>query len=435
MNKYVKTQITIEDLQIGMRVVELDRPWLETSFLLQGFVIQSQEDIEELQQQCEFVYIEGTLETNNKEEKRKEKRGLFARTSDLLSKKPSLPKPKTQPREQGPPLPENKVVYINKISVEKEIDNAKVCYSAAKNIVKNIMEGIRLGRMLDMNQARKTVDEVVDSILSNSDALAWLTKIKNKDDYTAEHSLNVCVLSATFARHLGHDEREIRQVALGGLLHDVGKAKIPLEILNKPGRFTNEEFDIMKQHPTFGRSMLMSLPQSDLSAVDIAFCHHERMDEQGYPRGLKAHQIPYFAKLVSLTDAYDAITSSRCYDQGRASMDALDIIYQHKGKQFDEELAVEFIKCVGVYPAGSIVEMTNKEVGIVIAANEKKKLKPRIILVMDTEQNWIKQSIIDLYSEPRDADGNIYNIARELANGTHGIDIRDFVEKGLVLHR
>ncbi len=219
------------------------------------------------------------------------------------------------------------------------------------------------------------------------------------------------------------------------MLHDVGKAKVPLEVLNKPGRFTDEEFHIMKQHPAYGRSLLTSLPQADLSAVDVAYCHHERMDERGYPRGLKAHQIPYYAKLVSLADTYDAITSSRCYDKGRASMEALDIIYQNKGKQFDEELAVEFIRCIGVYPAGSIVEMTNNEIGIVIASNETMKLKPRIILVMDAQRAWVRQHVVDLANNPCDADGAPYMIAHELPNGTHGVDIRDFIEKGLVLHR
>lgn len=216
-------------------------------------------------------------------------------------------------------------------------------------------------------------------------------------------------------------------------MHDVGKSKIPEEVLNKPGRFTDEEFNIMKLHPAYGRDLLSSLASSDHSSIDIAYSHHERIDGRGYPRALKPQQIPYYAKVVALTDTYDAITSTRCYDQARASMNALDIIYQNKGSQFDEELAIEFIKCIGIYPPGSIVEMTNGYVGIVIAKNKESKLKPRIILVVDSDKALIKERIIDLQDTPLDEHDSPFVIARELPNGTHGIDIREFVKKGLKL--
>jgi putative nucleotidyltransferase with HDIG domain len=297
------------------------------------------------------------------------------------------------------------------------------------------MDGLRIGRTLNIHKVRKVVDDIVDSILNNANALTWLTKIKNKDEYTAEHSLNVCILSVAFARHLGLPEEQLRKIGLCGLLHDVGKAKIPDEILNKPGRFTDEEMDMMKLHTVFGRDLLLSVKDVDHATVDVAYMHHERIDERGYPRGLKAHQIPYYAKLISVVDTYDAITSARVYDAGRSSMEALDIIYKNRNRQFDEHLALEFIKFIGIYPPGSIVQMTNGEVGIVLASNKSNKLRPRILMVLDKDKKPVPQFVIDLSDTPKDLQGEPYMISGELPNGKFGVDIREFLKRGLVLKR
>lgn len=433
--EYTETMIPVSELQLGMHVVRLDKPWTETRFLMQGFIIDNHEIIDELHSQCEFVYVQGKsivqAETNPHatHRPRKQKKGLFTRSEPA----PERINQQHQVIEGKAPQGKNKISYINKISIEKALPHAKSAYGSAKTIVSNIMDGIRIGRMIDMNEARVTVNHIVDGILQNKDALAWLTKIKDKDSYTAEHSLNVSILSATFARHLGHNEIDIKKIALGGLLHDVGKAKIPSEILNKEGRFTAEEFDIMKQHTVFGRNLLMSMPKRDHYVIDIAHSHHERIDGQGYPRKLAAHKIPYFAKIVSIVDAYDAITSSRCYDQGRASMEALNIIYKGKGTQFDEDLAQEFIKCIGIYPPGAIVELTNRKVGIVIETYEKNKLKPRVLLVLDEHKQQCPQKIINLSLDIKDEKGEFLKVTQELVNGSYGVWLEQYIKQGLLL--
>ena len=432
MTDYIKTQISTTKLQLGMHVVELDKPWLDTDFLLQGFVIQSQEEIDALNEQCGYVYIDGVVSGN--------------RNTTLEKSVSSLGKKKVNPRRFSPgkfikkgmscaPSPEQAIRYTNKMNVEREMFLAASTYKSAKVVAKNIIEGIRIGKTLDLNEAKEAVNDIVDSLLRNCDALVWLTKIKEKDAYTAEHSLNVCILSIAFARFLGHEEVDIRKIGLCGLLHDVGKSRIPIEILNKFESFSDEEFAVMKGHPELGRDLLMSLPTSDLAAIDVAYSHHERIDGNGYPLQLAGNQIPYLAKIVAITDAYDAITSTRCYDAGKASMEALDIIYKNKGSQFDWELAVEFIKCIGIYPPGSIVEMTNGEVGIIIAENESSKLRPKVILVQDQSKHWMHQHIIDLSLRHVDPGDVPYTIAHEVPNGTYGIDIKHFLEKGLVLKK
>jgi HD-GYP domain-containing protein (c-di-GMP phosphodiesterase class II) len=432
-------QISVHQLEVGMFVVKLDRPWEETNFLLQGFLITSQQEIDELIEQCSYVFIQSKTQIQRKSSKssvptidrRKEKKGLFARARKKLTSSKTIPQAQVSGDTQK--APQHKVTYINKIPVEKEFHTARESYKYAKLTAKSIMDGIRLGRTLDMNQCRVVVNSLVDSILRNSNALVWLSKLKNKDEYTAEHSLNVCILSVAFARHLGFEEEEIRKIGLCGLLHDVGKAKIPDEILMKEGRFTNEEYELMKGHCKFGRDLLMTMSEIDFVAIDVAYCHHERPDQQGYPRGLLPHQIPYYALIIGITDAYDAITSNRCYDSGRSSMDALDIIYKNRGRQFDEDLALEFIKCIGVYPPGSVVELSNGEVGIVIATNPGVKLRPRVILVLDAYKKRKREKVINLALFPTDETGEVYSIANELPNGKHGVDIRDYLKRGLVL--
>ena len=428
-----RERIPVNELALGMHVIELDRPWLETDFLIQGFIIQHPNEIDSLQRQCEYVYIEGVEQKlDNTSGVGAKKQGLLSR---LLSRKPTKPDailsgPAPLPKVPSKPAAQTRTTYINKISVGQEMHAARDHYSNAKTVAKNIMEDLRIGRMLDMNQARTTVDEVVDSLLRNDDALVWLTKLKDKDEYTAEHSLNVCILSAAFARHLGHDEGEIRKIGLAGLLHDIGKAKIPVEILNKPGPLNDEERALIKQHPNMGRNLLMTSASVEHFTIDVAYSHHERVDGTGYPRALQAHQIPYYAKLVAIVDTYDAITSSRAYDTGRASMEALEIIYNNRDSHFDADLTVEFIRCIGVYPPGAIVVMTNEEVGVVVESNKTSKLRPKIVLVQDRYKEWQEKRTIDLSQGDTDEQGEPYAIAREVPNKTFDIDIKVFLKEG-----
>lgn len=419
----IETEIPVSQLQIGMHVVRLDRSWEETDFLLQGFILQNEEDLLAVQQQCKTVFVEGRVQVVPETPER-----LRASRKTRTGK----PAPKDASTDSSA-IPKRKVTYINKVDASREMAAATMSYADAKATAKNIMSNLRLGRTLEMNQIHQVVDSCVDSVLRNDNALLLLTKIKNKDEYTAEHCINVSILSAAFGKHLGLLEGEIRTVALCGLLHDVGKMRIDDEILNKPGALTPEEFAVMKNHTTFGRDVLAALPRLAHAAVDVAYSHHERMDGKGYPRGLAGHQIPLFAKIVGLVDTYDAITSSRVYDKGRASMEALQIIHRNKGAQFDAGLAVEFIRMIGVYPPGSIVEMTNGEVGIVVATHAASKLKPRVLLVRDANKHPLTTfREVDLLKGTRDSTGQPFKIAREVPDESYGIVMKDFIEQGIL---
>ena len=406
----VETRIPVSALALGMRVVRLDRDWLETDFPVQGFMIISQSDIDALQAQCEHVYVEGWVDSG-----------------------PPKPRSRSHPQGKGYQAPAQRVQYINKIPMGEELAAATATFRQARSLASSILQSVRLGRTLDVNRCRAVITDTVDSLLRNHQALQWLTQVKHKDEYTAEHSMNVCVLSALFARHLGLIRGEIETVALCGLLHDVGKIRVGDDILNKEGAYTPDEFDAMKMHPVHGRDVLMGTPSLPGIAVDVAYSHHERVSGNGYPRALAAEQIPYYAKIVSIVDTYDAITSNRCYDRARSSKEALDIIYRCRGEQFDEELALSFIQCIGIYPAGSIIETRSGEVAIVIRANPSNRLRPRLLLVRDSDKRERPERVVDLMRLDLNAEGQPFQIVRELPNGCYGVDLADYIGNGLVL--
>lgn len=433
----IESQIDVAELAIGMHVIRLDRPWEDTDFLLQGFVIRDQTEIDALRAQCDFVVIEGRVTGSPRPEQERIKAPRRSGFMDLFRRKTRATlNPNSNPTQSQPEssLPRKRVSYINKVDVGQEMETAVLRFEDAQQTAKAIMSGLRVGRALDLNNARNVVNQCVESVLRNESALLLLTKIKHQDEYTAEHCINVSILAAAFGKHLGLLEGEIRTLALCGLLHDVGKTRIPDNVLNKPGALTPQEFDVMRHHTTHGRDILMATARSLSAAVDVAFSHHERMDGSGYPRGLRAEQIPYFAKIIGLVDTYDAITSNRVYDKGRASMQALDIIHKHRGAQFDEELANAFIQMIGIYPPGSIVEMVNGEVGIVIQSHPKHKLKPRVLMVREADKSPMSPfRVLDLQTSPVDNAGTVYRIAREVPDGTHGIVLQEFVEQGLIV--
>lgn len=404
-------QVPTTDLELGMQVVRLDKPWLESQFSMQGFVIQSQDELEALHAESEYVFIAYTAE--------------YA----ALKQSPHNGASRESQNNKDWKKQVGKAKYSDKVPFEQEFSKAKKSFYDARQLAKNIMADVRIGRTLDINKAKAVVENCVDSLLRNPNAVLWLTQIKHKDEYTAEHSMNVSILSTNFARHLGLTESDIVSVGLCGLLHDVGKIKIPVEILNKPGKLTPEEYEVIKRHTTYGRDILLSKAKADAIVIDVAYSHHEREDGSGYPCGLKSHQIPFFAKLVALADTYDAITSHRVYHAGTPSMKALKIIHDCRGTTFDEELVAEFIQCIGVYPPGCIVEMSNGMVGIVLQSYPENRLRPKILAVTDRDKKKLDvPKLLDLSKGDGKWNGEDFIVYQELLNGTHGIQLRDYTE-------
>lgn len=404
-----KVYIPANQLAIGMYVAELDRPWLETSFPFQGFELKSEADVQAVREVCDYVYIDMT----------KNKKGIVTQTNhkqttihDLLS--------------FGPP-PQKLSVF------EKEIERAAEVYHYTETIVSDLMEKIAKSGYIDNKLAREAVAACVNSVLHSPDAMLWMTQLKNRDEYTAQHSLNVCVLSIVLGRHLNLPEIGLHNVGLCGMMHDMGKMLVPLEILNKPGMLEPDEMQIMQSHTTLGYELLKSSHDMYSGAVDVALTHHERIDGKGYPRRIEREGLSYLTKIVSIVDIYDAITSDRIYQKARTHLEATNILSNISGSQLDPLLVIKFIESLGVYPPGCVVEMTNGSIAIAVEVNEKIKLRPKIIILLDEEKNPVPEEIvIDLSKMQTDKRGHLYTIKNIVKAEDWHIDSNKYYQEGLL---
>ncbi len=397
-------KIHISELKIGMYVSKLDRPWLETPFLMQGFMIESLDDIDAIAEYSQHVWIDAVKEEWVAPEERASLKGQS-----------------------------KKVKYINKVDTKAEHAAAMETYREARRLTRTLLDDLRLGGVINTEQAKSTVKDCVHSILRNSDALIWMSKIRSQDEYTAEHCLNVCILAIAFGRHLGMNEGDLEKLGLCGLLHDVGKMRVDPNVLHKPASLTEKEFNIMKAHTVHGRNLLMASPGIPNSTIDVAYSHHEKVDGTGYPRGLKSSGISELAKIIAIVDAYDAMTADRCYSPSIPSTEALKIIFKDRGTHFDERLALEFIKSVGLYPPGTLVELVNGLIAIVFETNAKYRHLPKVIAVKKQDLRLEKNVLIDLSGVEEGRLEKSFLIKRALNDGTFGVFIKEYREQGLAL--
>lgn len=395
----IEVKLPSDSLEIGMHVTKLDRPWTEVPVLLQGLTIETLDDIDMLREHCVFVYIE------------------IEKEFWLESGKGTI---EAKEEKQYPGFREE-------VDIHDELPNAKFSFEKTKDHVDEVLTSLSNGESFDMEASKKAIQSCVGSILKNANALLWLTQVKEQDKYTAEHSLRVGILAIAFGRFIGLKEHELEIIGLCGMLHDVGKTQIPDDILNKPGRLTRIEYDIMKQHAVYGKELLDKQKGVNKLIKDSAHFHHERIDGKGYPEQLSAAYLHQYIRMVSIVDVYDAITSARQYKAGSPAFDALKILYAERDKHFDSELVEAFIRMVGVYPPGTLVEMTNGEVGIVVSANANSRLRPKVELVMTADKKFKPSYIIDLIKDPVDQQGQVYAIKGGLTNGTHGVDVKDYI--------
>lgn len=399
-------QIDVRDLKIGMYVSKLDRPWLETNFLFQGFELKTQADIDAVQKQCDFVFIDAAKQTQVPRYVAKN----TAYSKDFLEK--------VKPPEK-------------RTSFNQEIRKAEHIYTRTSSLVKSFMEEVHFGRPINAVAAKKAVAYCVDSILNSPDALMLMTQLKNRDEYTAQHSMNVCIYSIALGRQINLSVEELNNVGLCGMLHDMGKMLVPTEILNKPGRLDPQEMPVMQSHTIKGWNLLLKTSGIYPGAVDVAHMHHERLDGGGYPRKLTAEQITPYARIVAIVDMYDAVSSDRIYQKGRPHLEALKILTEATDTHLDSGLTMKFIECLGIYPAGSLVELASGEVALVVEVNPKAKLKPRILIVQDQLNKPCVEHMVDLAMVSPNSDGRQYTVKKVLCPDECGIDLLKYYQNGL----
>ncbi len=410
-------RVPVAQLRPGLYVAELDRPWLDTPFMFQGFQV-GPEEIETLQAHCRFVYVDlGRSESGA----RRAMRSALAQDAAADDQAASAR------GERGP-------AYERPFKRRREPDEdhfrelvaaAEAGRRQARAEVDRVMHDIRLGRSLDTARTRECVQELVHQVSADSSAALWLTNLKNRDEYTSIHCVNVCVFALTFGIHLGLDREPLTRLGVGALLHDVGKTKTPDEILNKPGPLTDEEFRIVKRHAEDGYQMMCESGGVSDEALQVIRCHHERVSGRGYPLGLSDDEIPLHVRIAGLADTYDAMTSDRSYQNAATADDALHTLYRNGSRLFGDHLVQEFIRCVGIFPVGSVVELDNGAVGVVVATRADARLQPTLLLVRTPEgETYDKRVLLNLAAQARESETHPpRRIVRALDPYTVGLDV------------
>lgn len=299
---------------------------------------------------------------------------------------------------------------------------AKKLIAEAKDLAQKLLNQTFEGKIIEVDEVEAWADDVIESVFIDSDALQCVSALRKKDSYLLEHSVNVACLLVSFGKYLGLDKQTLKQLAIGGIIHDVGKIKVDDKILHKPAKLTPEEFEHMKLHQVFAGEIILHVKGLSDVSRDVCLMHHEKLDGNGYPRSLKGDEIPIHGRMSCIVDIYDALTADRCYKKGMSSAEAFKILLSLTPFHLDADLVYKFINCVGMYPVGSIVELSDGRVGIVWSSNDSQALKPEVKCFYSRKyQRYIDVAMVDLKN-------SLHKIERAVAPSSLEIDPKPFYD-------
>ena len=537
MSDIQKVKIEVAQLELGMFVADLDRPWEGTPFMLQGFVINDDEQLEALRRICVFVFVDRTKSIGNQfaehkkldvSVKREGSNIRIRQSQDVLSttksttpgntqsgsKVSATGKPKNQAsfheilrsirngevsatpdgaifnmryapeelaeieqqatqknaigggnliediaegtigffkglfgssKKNQPNLGYKKtakattknnddddtnqiIIYEdNVLPVEEEIAVIYPVYEKSQIATKALFQAIANEQNLDLSTVNEVLDSMVESIGRTPDALLWLSKLKNNDDDSYNHALNVSINMMAFGSFLALPHQQIKDMGLSGLLQDLGKLKIPKAILNKTTKLTPKEYEVIKTHVDESLNILEKTADIPSSVILMVSQHHERIDGSGYPFRLFINQIGLPSQIAGLIDTYCALTTNKCYAKSLYNQQALDEIYKLRGKTFTEQLVDQLIQFLGIYPVSSLVELNTGEVAVVIQQNQVRRLLPRVMIILGADKVKNKMpTTINLLLSPLAPNGEIYRIKQAVPPNSFGLNPNDF---------
>ena len=425
-----QVKIDVNELSIGMYVSGLDRPWSQTPFPLQGFYLRDLGEINQLKSLCNYVYID--VEKG---------RGPIA--ANLKSLAPNV-KNKVSGRERSAsysepvaPLKIQRGLYREVESLQKEVKKARQLHQKVYGAVAEVVEQLENNQLdgTSLGETKRVASEMVDSVLRNPDAFTWLSRVQEKDEYTYSHAVRSSVWAILFGRHIGLPKRELDVLAMGVLLKDVGKVMLDSNLLAKLERSPEEE-RIYEGFVELGAEILRKTPGVEPRVISVVKTHCERLNGSGFPAGLSGDKIPILGKIAGIVTYYDHVTNPRGSRHPIAPSKAVGKLYELRNLQFQEELVVEFIRAIGLYPTGTLVELSTGEVAVVVEQNFERRLKPKVIVVLDaikdpldeyllldlSEDDKRKQELLDSGKKTRYEIEKI-EIARDLEPGSYDVDI------------
>lgn len=415
----MKKRIAIEELKVGMYVSELDRPQLESSPRFRGLWIRSQAQIDKLKRYCQYVYID-VPKSYPYPSSRRPASGKWPPSKAFTTEQER--KLEFEILKLGATPQDMTRQYPDQTTLEEEVNTIRACYEETKDLVKTIMQDARRKKEIDATRVKAVVALLVQSIIRNANALVCFAQLRKKEEYTTLHNVRVCVLALALGRHLVLNPKDLDILGIGALLHDIGKMKVPSEILNKPESLTQREFELMKNHVRWGVQVLKNTKGIPNAAIDVARYHHERWDGSGYLSRLKKDRTPYFGQIGGIVDCYDALTSDRIYGAAISAHDALKRIYEWRNKEFSVALVEQFIQCMGIYPIGSVVELNTGDVGVVVTVNRVRRLKPRVRLALKPDKTPYRfRKTINLMHDTT-SEGRPVEIDRALEPGAYAVN-------------
>lgn len=386
-------------LQMGMFVCRLDRPWLGTPFLMQGFLVENQDMLRSVRALCSYVYVDPR--------------------KSLVDIRAARSRPGREAK--APELPPT----IDRDMARMGLRSVLPTYTRTFKNVKHSMRELSRGHPLNPEHLAGQVDECISALIDNIPAMSWLSRVKSHDSYSFEHAMHVSLLCMVFGIHCGWPRHEVRQAGLAGLLFDIGKLRIPRAILTKPTPLTETEWQVVREHPKWTR-YLLEKSGFDRDIIAACYYHHERPDGKGYPVGKLGGQVPLAARLIHILDAFDAMISYRPFAQQKTVYEAIRSLYKDRGKDYDAALVDQFIELMGVFPIGTLVELNSGEVAVVIGQNHDARLLPKIAVLRDRNKNPARETLINLKNLV-DADGNPrFRIKTMLHDGSYGISLKDY---------
>ena len=403
-------QLRVHELRIGMFVCRLDRPWTETPFPLQGFLILNTAQIERLAEFCDSVWID--VEKSGPAEPMPTLQALSPGANPVLAMKV----------REGSWL--GAVEYPRQASVEEEIPFATTAMETVTERATEILDTLRSGGNVSREQINAAVEPVVASLVRNPDAFFWLETLRKRDDYAYAHAINCCALAAAFGRYLGFPEMVLHDLATGGMLLDIGMTRVPADLLQRAGPLDAEEKRRVREHVEEGLKLYDDSGFGNEDVRTMLRTHHERYDASGYPAGVPIRQIPLLGRIAGIVDSFDAMTSVRPFRPALSRAAALQVLYRERGHLYQPELVEQFVQCLGVYPVGTLVELSTGEVGIVMAQNPTRRLRPKLMLLTSPDKrlrdNFQSLDLLTMrYGEVEDSD---VHIVRSLDPGAYGLE-------------
>lgn len=410
-------RIDTHDLKVGMYVAKLDRDWLDSPFLFQGFPLERRDLIEEVQAVCSYVFVDADRSANPAD--------VYARRSkervaDLKLEDIEKPRRKRKNWKAG----ERERVYTEDVATEKELASARRALASCLVAIHDLFSAVKRGLPLELTQLRESVESLTSSMVRNPDAVIWLSRLGRRDGYTFRHCINTGIWSVALGRQLGLPEDDLQMLGLGAICCDIGKALLPPKLLRYPGRLTDKYVSVAREHVSHSLKILESAKTPvDAAVVTMVEQHHERFDGSGYPRGIQGDEIDLFARIAAIADSFDAIINERPFQSARCVSAAIREMYEGRGQAFQPELLEEFIQAIGLYPAGTLIELSTGAVGAVVGQSRVRRLQPRIILILDDSKEPLGHyPIVDLLHDQTDSKGRFLSIVRDLKPGAYGID-------------